>query len=67
VVVVCRELENCRDAEINEMIDIYVDRGMSQEDAEVSCCYTSQPAFAFMLYVTSSVIRTYEKASVLQS
>lgn len=32
---VCRELENCRDGEINEMIDIYVDRGMSREDAEV--------------------------------
>lgn len=39
MVLVCRELENCRDAEINEMIDIYVDRGMSQEDAEVSGCY----------------------------
>lgn len=34
-----RELENFREGEIREMIDIYVERGMEPDDAEVrSAC-----------------------------
>lgn len=30
-----RELENFREGEIREMIDIYIERGMDADDAEV--------------------------------
>jgi len=31
-----RELDNNKEGEIQEMVEIYVDRGMTEEDAEVS-------------------------------
>ena len=32
-----RELDNNKEGEIQEMVEIYMDRGMTEEDAEVSC------------------------------
>lgn len=39
-----RELENFREGEIREMIDIYIERGMDADDAEVKTTKTkAQP------------------------
>jgi hypothetical protein len=53
-----RELTNCPEGEIQEMIDLYTARGVSEEDARKAIellsryevCYFSPPPFSFFSF-----------------